>query len=376
MALTQEPASKVAWPPQGGEPIEVLNKGRFGESFTQIAERKNIRKSDGTPDPWRIIEFNFKTRNPKEVNWYLVNMFNCPTAADGMNCAFKGGEKIFLPKATPAPVPVPKPGEPVPPPGLTEQQVKQLAEAFDIDPSEVNRFLNQYSWVSDSALNTIGMIAEFGLMGAASEAIGAVLTLGQGVLGMAMFFLWWKRLNQEDQIALGAFAGCYQYADWVVNPKATFTGRTVRTPEFPSRWVITNFLHGTGGQIPPDKQWRYDELKQGWEAGALKMRENLEKILTDAQVKLNAELKAKANGKPVPDLTREQTEQLVKLYILTETGAIQRQYTETRGYMTANYLYKQLKPRVEEASNMKLLRNELPYPSYRLNCEMPGDICQ
>ncbi len=369
MPLTQEPASKDAWPPQGGEPIEVLKKGQFGESFTQIAERKNIRTANGQPDPWRIIEFNFKTRNPKEVNWYLVKFFQCPTSADGMNCAFKGGEKIFLPKSTPTPTP--KPTDPTPPTGLTDEQIQKLSEAFDIDPSQVMRFLNQYNWISDTALNTIGLITEFGLMGAASEAISAVLTVGQGVLGMAMFFLWWNRLNQEDQIAVGAFAGCYQYADWVINPKATFTSKTVRTPEFPSRWVIQNFLRGP----LPQQQWQLDELKQGWDLGALKMRENLEKVITDAQVRLNNELKHKANGKPLPDLTREQTEQLVKLFILTETGAIQREYPETRGFLATNYLYKQMKPRVEEKSNIKLLRNQLPYPSFRLNCENPGEIC-
>ena len=116
-------------------------------------------------------------------------------------------------------------------------------------------------------------------------------------------------------------------------------------------------------------------LKQGWDMGALKMRENLEKVITDAQVRLNNELKQKANGKPLPDLTREQTEQLVKLFILTETGAIQREYPETRGFLATNYLYKQMKPRVEEKSNIKLLRNQLPYPSFRLNCENPGEIC-
>lgn len=373
MPLTQEPASKVNWPPQGGDPIQVLNKGKYGESFTQIAERKNIRQANGQPDPWRIIEFNFKTRNPKEVNWYLVKFFQCPTAADGMNCAFKGGETIFLPKSgTPAPTPTPKPSDPVPPKGFTDEQIKQLSDAFDVDPSALLRFINQYNWASDSILNTVGLLTEFGLLGAASEAISAVLTPFQGALGLVLFFAWWKRLNQEDQIAMGAFAGCFQYADWVVNPKTTFTNKTVRTPEFPERWAIQNFLRGPLAR----QQWQLDELRQGWEAGALKMRENLEKIITDTQARLNNELKQKANGKPMPDLTREQTEQLIKLYVLTETGAIKAEYVETRGFLVTNYMFKQMKPRVEEASNMKLLRDRLPYPSTRLNCENLGEICE
>src|SRR5262249_17495414 len=158
---------------------------------------------------WRIIEFNFKTRNPKEVNWYLQKIFKCPSTPDGLNCAFVGGERIFLPGTDD---PQPQPVE------LTKDQIKQLADAFDIDPSDAVRFASQYGWVADSTLSGVGVLAEFGLLGAASTAIGAILVPVQGVLGFVFFFVWLNRLDQLDEISMGTFAGCFQFADWVVTP--------------------------------------------------------------------------------------------------------------------------------------------------------------
>jgi len=360
MPLTQEPTAKASWPPTGGQPYDVVKMGRFGESFTQIAERKNIRKPNGDPDPWRIIEFNFKTRNPKEVNWYLQKVFKCPSTPDGLNCAFAGGERIFLPVTED---PQPNPVE------LTDDQIKKLADAFDIDPSAVARFISQYGWTAiDSTLSGIGLLAEAGLIGAASTAIGAILVPVQGVLGFVFFFIWLNRLDQEDQISMGAFAGCFQFADWVVTPNARFASGAVRSPEFPDRWVRRDFVHARTDQPMADyQQERYDQLKAAWNDGAQKMRDNLERLLGEARTKATMEMRKKANGKDVPEVSREKFEDLVKLYILSETGAIINQTKEDRGSVVVNYVYPKIKSRVENATKVNLIREALPYPSTRMS---------
>jgi hypothetical protein len=48
-----------------------------------------VANKDGWSDPMDLIEYNFKTRNPKEVNWYLRNFVGCKYATqDGKNHVF------------------------------------------------------------------------------------------------------------------------------------------------------------------------------------------------------------------------------------------------------------------------------------------------
>jgi uncharacterized protein YebE (UPF0316 family) len=51
-----------------------------------------------------LIEFNFKTRNPREVNWYLREYVGCvKTTQDGKNYTFEGADPqkaaIYIPRA-------------------------------------------------------------------------------------------------------------------------------------------------------------------------------------------------------------------------------------------------------------------------------------
>jgi hypothetical protein len=62
---------------------------------------------------WLLIEFNFLTSDPAEVNWYLKNYLKCAKeTADHRNFVFSGGESIYIPDFEPIEV---KARRPVPP---------------------------------------------------------------------------------------------------------------------------------------------------------------------------------------------------------------------------------------------------------------------
>jgi hypothetical protein len=54
-------------------------------------------------DPWRIILYNFRTRNPDEVNWYLYNWVGCRAVTpDGKNYRFGAyDDRLAKPAGTP-----------------------------------------------------------------------------------------------------------------------------------------------------------------------------------------------------------------------------------------------------------------------------------
>ena len=67
------------WGPEGWHRFKV----RFGDNWWTVANK------DGWSDPWDLIEYNFGTRNAKEVNWYLRNFVGCTnTSPDGKNYVF------------------------------------------------------------------------------------------------------------------------------------------------------------------------------------------------------------------------------------------------------------------------------------------------
>lgn len=81
-------------PPVGGEGHKVST----GDSFVSLAGRY------GRSDPWDIIEFNFRTRDPREVNWYLEYYVGCTKSApDGNNYRFDSSDDpgiIYIPPRT------------------------------------------------------------------------------------------------------------------------------------------------------------------------------------------------------------------------------------------------------------------------------------
>jgi LysM domain len=91
--------------PPGGERYTVGN----GDSWTSLAKRRGIDVGD-------LIEFNFKTRDPAEVNWYLRRNVGCRKTDDGRNWIFSADASpgfIYFPPAK-KPIPVVKPAASAP----------------------------------------------------------------------------------------------------------------------------------------------------------------------------------------------------------------------------------------------------------------------
>jgi hypothetical protein len=96
MAIERAPASPLAqhFRPAGGRPYRVKN----GDSWDRVA------RAAGVP-VGQLIEFNFQTRNPAQVNWYLRRNVGCrKTTADGKNYIFSGDANpgvIYIPPRAP-----------------------------------------------------------------------------------------------------------------------------------------------------------------------------------------------------------------------------------------------------------------------------------
>jgi len=89
------PASYV---PSGGERFKVSEAGPDA-NWESLARKRGI-------DVWELIEFNFKTRDPDEVNWYLRRNVGCrQKSGDGKSWSFAGapGFIYFPPLKRPAP---------------------------------------------------------------------------------------------------------------------------------------------------------------------------------------------------------------------------------------------------------------------------------
>ena len=92
--------------PPGAERYKVRN----GDSWESLAKAKGIAAGD-------LIEFNFKTRDPDEVNWYLRRNVGCRKATnDGKNWMFSAeaspGFIFFPPPVKPAVIKKPAPTSP------------------------------------------------------------------------------------------------------------------------------------------------------------------------------------------------------------------------------------------------------------------------
>ncbi|MBL8178273.1 MAG: hypothetical protein JNK48_26595 [Bryobacterales bacterium] len=156
IALVKEPSNWRAlldpmghWKgPAGGHRYRIGTKSEK-DNWWSVASK------DGWGDPWDLIDFNFKTRNPEEVNWYLYHFLGCRVSLDRKNFSFdkaspgilytkKNHYAIPMPAAPPA-VPVsPKPlfkrgltwfgaGVQVGGMGLTSGAAAVLAFVFNLD---------------------------------------------------------------------------------------------------------------------------------------------------------------------------------------------------------------------------------------------------
>lgn len=82
----------AAWPPGG-----FRDAYRVGDK--PGANWQTVAAGFGVPDVWDLIWFNFRTTDPREVNFYLHRYVGCWQSNDAKNFSFMGAEPgvIFIP---------------------------------------------------------------------------------------------------------------------------------------------------------------------------------------------------------------------------------------------------------------------------------------
>jgi hypothetical protein len=110
MPLTREPKplpSPLTYVPPNSVPYKVADQ----DSFVTLAARADMQAKKLSASD--LCYFNFKTRDPLEVNWYLFNKVGCRKAThDGRNYMFSSGDRpgiVYLPAAAAAVTAVPEP---------------------------------------------------------------------------------------------------------------------------------------------------------------------------------------------------------------------------------------------------------------------------
>jgi len=61
-----------------------------GDSWQNVASR------DGWSNPTDLCEYNFKTRVPEEINWYLKHFVGCSKSNDGKNYSFSSDDSVKM----------------------------------------------------------------------------------------------------------------------------------------------------------------------------------------------------------------------------------------------------------------------------------------
>src|SRR5207244_327522 len=100
MPITTEPKprpSELNYLPAGGVPRKVSNN----DSWWTLAERPDVKISGMSASD--LCYFNFRTRNPAEINWYLYHKVGCRTSTrNGKNYMFTAADHpgiVYLPQA-------------------------------------------------------------------------------------------------------------------------------------------------------------------------------------------------------------------------------------------------------------------------------------
>lgn len=125
------------WPPKGGREIPVLES----DDWSTIAAREHL-------DVSALIDFNFHTHVPEEINWYLQELIGCRRSKDGRNYTFLGADpkklKIYVPIAPPPPCP------------------NDIGKSFEIEIKEAVRTRHQSIDVANRFFRTVGAVGRTG----------------------------------------------------------------------------------------------------------------------------------------------------------------------------------------------------------------------
>lgn len=104
MGIVKKPnplPSELNYVPENSEPYKVTNR----DSWFTLAERPEAKRAGMSA--LDLCYFNFKTKKPPEINWYLYNKIGCRISTkNGKNYMFSNGDHpgvVYLPKVGPPP---------------------------------------------------------------------------------------------------------------------------------------------------------------------------------------------------------------------------------------------------------------------------------
>jgi hypothetical protein len=122
----------VQYVPPNSAPYKVTAR----DSWWTLADRPEVKAAKLSA--LDLCVYNFRTRNPAEINWYLRNKVGCTTAtADRKNYKFSDDASpgiVYLPTATSGKSPiVPTPGDPTAPDRVPGSNPVSGVEEFTID---------------------------------------------------------------------------------------------------------------------------------------------------------------------------------------------------------------------------------------------------
>lgn len=155
--LESPPFRMVKFPPVGAR---ATHRVRTHDSFVSIA------RDYGIADPWHLIEYNFNTRNPREVNYYLKFYVGCTESNDGKNYSFRDWDS---------------PGEiHIPPsnwtPSKQERMKRMVTSALANYPANRISFHRSGRSISSRSLATVANLVidgEIGIVHDSSIALGS-----------------------------------------------------------------------------------------------------------------------------------------------------------------------------------------------------------
>ncbi len=107
----------------------------------------SVGKIYGFSDPWDMIGFNYNTRDPEEVNWYLQELVGCTRSSDGKNYSFDSSDRFGI-------IYIPQPGfkftKPVPQDNDRERILSYAVDALKhcqapfVQPSMLDKIARQH----------------------------------------------------------------------------------------------------------------------------------------------------------------------------------------------------------------------------------------
>ena len=208
-------AEKHYEPPGGGR-MQVYD----GLDFAKLAQFPEVKAKHWSP--MDLIFFNFRTRDPREVNWYLYNKVGCRYSYDGKNYAFTsqddpGGIYIPTTKVTLPAWNVVLPSEDQ---ALTPEEKAAVEKAIlDKVPGNYLPRARKVLWVlqrTKEAAQILEIIGVLGLLGGGAAVGSAMFVVGVLTLPLTpiMALIGWANAQTIGLRMNGMLAIAYGETAW------------------------------------------------------------------------------------------------------------------------------------------------------------------